>query len=286
MIRQALMQVKRDNEHRQPSRESSIIPLSTSRKLRQIGRSDGDRVFRAAARHSRLVRFLRMAIPAGIVAIVSTIVVATFFNPFRMIPAFPIDPSKISLSGTKIVMELPRVNGFTTDSRPYELTARAATQDITKLEILELKDISAHVELKDGQRVTIKSINGVYDTRGELLKLNDHITLNSTSGYEGHLSEATVNVASGNIVSESPVEVKLPNGLLNANRLEVMENGALILFGGGVEMTLIPDQQRPAWQDAPSSAPAQVSVQHRPSQPPVTPRPSGPDRISRSSKSN
>jgi lipopolysaccharide export system protein LptC len=218
-------------------------------------------MFRAAARHSRFVRFLRFAIPAGIVAVVAILLVATFFNPFRLIAAFPIDPGKISLSGTKIVMELPRLHGFTADSRPYELVARAAAQDLTKPEVLELKDISAQVELKDGQRVTIKSINGVYDTKGELLKLNDHITLNSTSGYEGHLSEATVNVASGNIVSESPVEVKLPNGLLNANRLEVMENGAVILFGGGVEMTLTPDQMRPTPQDpASSSSPAQASV--------------------------
>jgi lipopolysaccharide export system protein LptC len=206
-----------------------------------------------------------MAIPAGILVIVAIIIVATFFNPFRLITAFPIDPGKISLSGTKIVMELPRLNGFTTDSRPYELTARAAAQDITKLEILELKDISAHVELKDGQRVTIKSINGVYDTKGELLKLNDHIVLNSSSGYEGHLSEATVNVGSGHIVSESPVEVKLPDGLLNANRLEVMENGAVILFGGGVEMTLTPDQSQAAQQKSPpSGAPAQVSAPRGP----------------------
>jgi lipopolysaccharide export system protein LptC len=165
------------------------------------------------------------------------------------------------LSGTKIVMELPRLHGFTSDSRPYELTARAAAQDLTKPEVLELKDISAVVELKDGQRVTIKSINGVYDTKGEMLRLNDHITLNSTSGYEGRLSEATVNVTSGNIVSESPVELKLPNGLLNAKRLEVVDNGALILFGGGVEMTLTPDQMRPAPQDSASAAaPAQAPV--------------------------
>ena len=200
-----------------------------------------------------------MAIPAGIVAIAAVIVVATFFNPFRLIAAFPIDPGKISLSGTKIVMELPRLNGFTTDSRPYELTARAAAQDVTKPEILELKDISGRVELKDGQHVTIKSINGIYDTKGELLKLNDHIVLNSSSGYEGHLSEATVNVTTGYILSESPVEVKLLNGWLNANRLEVLENGDLIRFGSGVEMTLTPDQPQPGASGSAPSA-AQVSV--------------------------
>ena len=109
-------------------------------------------MFRAAARHSRFVRLLRFAIPAGIAAIVAIILVATFFNPFHLIAAFPIDPGKIWLSGTKIVMQLPRLNGFTSDSRPYELTAREAAQDLTKPEVLELKDISALVELKDGQR--------------------------------------------------------------------------------------------------------------------------------------
>lgn len=205
-------------------------------------------MFRSAARHSRIVRLLRFAIPAAILAIATVILVATFFNPFRLITSFPIDPGKVSLSGTKIVMELPRVTGFTTDSRPYELTARAAVQDLTKLEVLELKEISAKVELRDGHQVNINSINGVYDTKAEVLRLNDHITINSTSGYEGRLSEATVQVASGNIVSESPVEVKLPNGVLNANRLEVKENGAVIKFSGGVEMTVNPEQGRPEAQ--------------------------------------
>jgi lipopolysaccharide export system protein LptC len=195
-------------------------------------------VFRAAARHSHLVRFLRRAIPAGIVLVAAVIVVATFFHPFRLMAAFPIDPGKVSLSGTKIVMELPRLTGFTSDARPYELTARAAAQDITRPELLELKDISAHVELKDGQHVEMKSINGLYDTKAELLKLNDHIVMVSSTGYEGRLSEATVNMSTGNVVSESPVEVKLLNGWLNAKRLEVLENGDLIRFGGGVEMTL------------------------------------------------
>lgn len=232
-------------------------------RAHQIGRADGNRVFRSAARHSRLVRFLRFSIPALILIIAAVILVATFFKPFRLITPFPIDPGKLSLSGTKIVMELPRLTGYTTDQRPYELTARAAAQDLTKLEVLELKEISAKVELRDGQRVNITSINGVYDTKAEVLRLNDQITISSTSGYEGRLSEATVHVSSGNIISESPVEVKLPNGTLNANRLEVKENGAFIRFGGGVEMNLKPEQMRavPATQDA---APAVTPVQAAP----------------------
>jgi lipopolysaccharide export system protein LptC len=200
-------------------------------------------VFRAAARHSRHVRFLRNAIPASIIVVAAVIAGATFFQPFRLIAAFPIDPGKVSLSGTRIVMELPRLTGFTSDARPYELTARVAAHDLTRPELLELKDISAHVELKGGEHVDLKSVNGLYDTKAEMLKLNDHIVMTSSTGYEGRLSEATVNVSTGNVVSESPVEVKLLNGWLNANRLEVLESGDLVRFGGGVEMTLTPESQ-------------------------------------------
>jgi lipopolysaccharide export system protein LptC len=226
---------------------------------RQVGRNSGDQVFREAARHSRFVRLLRFVIPAAILAITTVILVATFFNPFHLIVKFPIDIDKITFSSTKIEIKLPRVKGYTTDSRPYELTARAAQQDLLNSDFLELKDISAKVELRDGQLVTLESISGVYDQKGEVLRFNDPIILKASSGYESRLTDATVNVGSGNIVSERPVEVRLPNGFLTANRLEVKENGALIMFGGGVEMNITPEQvqavtQSTASADAPAPA--------------------------------
>jgi hypothetical protein len=127
-------------------------------------------------------------------------------------------------------MELPRLTGFTHDARPYELTARAGAQDVMRPDLLELKDISAHVELESGERVELKSASGLYDTKAEILKLSDRIVMTSSSGYEGRLSEATVNVGSGHIVSESPVEVKLLNGWLNAKRLEILDSDDLIVF--------------------------------------------------------
>ncbi len=182
---------------------------------------------------------MRRAVPAGIVVVAAVIVVAMFFNPFKLIAAFPLDLAKISLSGTTITMESPRVGGFTNDARSYALSAKAAAQDVTKPEMLELKGINAKVELKDGQHVQIKATKGFYDTKAEVLKLHDDIVLSTTNGYEGKLSEATVETGTGHIVSDSPVELKLLNGgKLNANHLEVVDNGASIRFSGGVELML------------------------------------------------
>jgi len=206
--------------------------------------TDRARVFRAAARHSRWVRFYRRAIPVSLVLVLATVAAIAYFKPLSKLANLPIDPSRLGLSGTKITMEAPRLAGFTSDARPYELTATAAAQDMTKPDVLELKGIDAKVELKDGQRVKIKAINGLYNTKSEILKLHDDIVLTTSSGYEGRLSEATVETGSGHIVSDSPLELKLLNGgKLNANRLEVVENGASIQFSGGVELFLNQETQ-------------------------------------------
>jgi lipopolysaccharide export system protein LptC len=44
-------------------------------------------------------------------------------------------------------------------------------------------------------------------------------------------------------VSEKPVWVKLINGVLTANRLDVVDGGKLIRFSEGVSMTIKPDQE-------------------------------------------
>src|SRR3954452_21474623 len=95
-------------------------------------RQQTGKAFRAAARHSRRVRLLRVALPVSIVLMLGIIVGLTFFNPFRILARLPLDPGKVVISGTTVTMESPKVAGFTRDQRAYDLTARAASQDLLK----------------------------------------------------------------------------------------------------------------------------------------------------------
>ncbi|HVY57289.1 MAG TPA: LPS export ABC transporter periplasmic protein LptC [Xanthobacteraceae bacterium] len=186
---------------------------------------------------------LRIAIPIGIAIVLGVIAFAMWFNPLRMLSNLPIDPGKLVLSGTKITMEQPRLAGYTRDSRAYELTARAAAQDLAKPDLLELKDIRARVEMQDKATIEMTAANGIYDTKADVVRLGENIILSSSSGYQGRLSEAVIDVKKGNIVSDRPVEVKMLNGTLNANRLEVVDNGDLVRFEGGIVMTLMLETQ-------------------------------------------
>jgi lipopolysaccharide export system protein LptC len=229
---------------------ASTFEDSSGRPLRGVGRPDNDRLFRAAVRHSRHVRFLRWAIPVGLVFGLAVVSALAYFNPLRALAKLPIDPSQLVVSGTKITMEAPRLAGYTRDSRPYELTAKAAAQDLTKPGILELKDIHAKVQMQDTSTVVLEAAAGLYDTKTDLLQLTDQIVITSTSGYKGWLREARIDIKKGKIVSDLPVVVDMLNGTLNANNLEVGENGDVILFGGGVTMDVMLDPAKAAERKA------------------------------------
>jgi lipopolysaccharide export system protein LptC len=202
------------------------------------GVTDRERAFRAAARHSRFVRFCRAAIPVTLVIIVGSVAALAYFKPFHMLPK--LDVSKLVLSGTKITMQAPRLGGFTRDGRPYDLTARAAAQDLANQGVLELTDVHAHVTMTDKSTVEVKAATGVYDTRVDLLTLQTDILITSSTGYSAKLNDAVLDIKKNTIVSDKPVEVTMTNGIVNANHLEVTENGELIHFDKGVEMNVVP----------------------------------------------
>src|SRR5207253_10310523 len=108
-------------------------------------------LFAVAARHSRMVRILRVAVPTAVLLSMAAIVAISVFNPFRMLlPKLPVDIGNLVVSGTKITMESPHLSGFSnTDRRPYELWAKTAVQDLTDPDHLELNTVRAKVLMED-----------------------------------------------------------------------------------------------------------------------------------------
>jgi lipopolysaccharide export system protein LptC len=207
-----------------------------------MSRGNTERAFMAARRHSRVVRIVRIAVPAAVSFTLVVVVLVTYLNPLRMLAKLPINIDNLVVSGTKVTMEQPRLSGFTRDARAYELTADTAAQDITKPDIVELRNIRAKIEMQDKSTMELNAATGLYDAKAETLKLDRDIVLNSSAGYQGRLSEAFVDIRKGNVVSEHPVEVRMLQGTLNANRLDIVDSGELIRFHGGVVMDMTLNQ--------------------------------------------
>jgi len=226
-----------------------------------------DARFAIAARHSRMVRVLRIAVPAAVILAMTAIVAVSIFNPFRMLlPQLPLDMGNLVVSGTKITMESPHLAGYTPDQRPYEVWAKTATQDLTDPDHVDLRTLRAKVLMEDRSTVTLDALNGLFDTRQQLLDLHKDIFLQTSTGYEARLSQAFVDMVKGTVTSEEHVDVKLLNGTLTADKLRITGGGEVVRFEGNVVMNLdkLGDEGAPnqSANASPGAAPAPEPAAH------------------------
>jgi lipopolysaccharide export system protein LptC len=232
---------------------SALSVASTTRESSgsRFAGTDREPLFRAAARHSRWVRFYRRSIPISLVTVLLAVAGIAYFKPLQhLLPKLPLD--RLMMSGTKITMVAPKLGGFTRDGRPYDLKARTAAQDLTNPGVLELTEVQARVQTQDKAQIDLKAATGVYDTKVDMLTLRTDIVLTSSNGISARLNQATVDIKKNKITSNEPVEVKLTNGTVNANTLEVTENGEVIRFDKGVEMNITPPPPSTAAGGAPA----------------------------------
>jgi lipopolysaccharide export system protein LptC len=220
--------------------------------------------FRVAARHSRIVRILRVAVPGGVVVSLAMIILASIFNnPFWIkLPNLPLDISNLVVSGTKITMESPHLSGYSQDRRPYEVWAKTATQDVTDPDHVELKTLRGKVLMEDQSTVTLEAVNGLMDTKQQLLDLHKDIYLQTTTGYEAWMSQAFVDMGKGTVTSDEHVDVKWADGKISADKMKITGGGDVVRFDGNVVMNI--DRIPPPADAAPEPAPPPKPAKARP----------------------
>ncbi|MBB3809306.1 LPS export ABC transporter periplasmic protein LptC [Pseudochelatococcus contaminans] len=192
--------------------------------------------YRAALRHSARVRTMKRLIPIAALGAIVIVTAIGVLKPLSSIGGLSLGP--VSLSGSKITMEAPKLSGFRDGTQPYELTASSASQDVKNPAIVELDGISGHLELSDGGQARISAATGVYDSQVEHLTLNGDVRVRTDSGYDVKLSSAAVDFKGGRVTSEEPVEVTISEGTISADRLDISDNGKHIVFEGRVRTVL------------------------------------------------
>ena len=76
--------------------------------------------------------------------------------------------------------------------------------------------------------------------------LRDNVVCVTSDGMVIKLSEMTVDMRKGHVLSQKPVDVVQRAGHITANELEVVDNGAVVQFRGRVRYTASPQQPETA----------------------------------------
>ncbi len=191
--------------------------------------------FHAVRHHSVMVERLRRILPVVAAALVGWIfLTGLVFQPQEQ--NFSVNTA--ILSTNSLVMEKPHLIGYLSDARSYEVTAQRAVQRFSTPNDLELRAIDATIRLSDDDWTTVNAPSGSYNRVNETLRLDRQIQIHASTGYKAQLKQAHVNLKTGAMVSHRPLTITSRSGTIDANAVEITDNGSHVRFFKGVHMRL------------------------------------------------
>jgi lipopolysaccharide export system protein LptC len=227
-----------------------MAPFAPPSKTRRIGVApppDREQAFAKAKRRSGRVRLLRLAILIGGLGTVAAMLVVAFFNPFAT-KLGALNFAALSVEGTKIVMDRPKLAGFRSDGQPYLLTAERALQDIKQPTVVQLQKVDGEMGMAGGEATHLSADQGVYDSVGEHMELSDNVRIKNDR-FTVLLRSARFDFKSGVYGSDEPVEVEAGDGTtIFSDRAAALNHGQELTFEGHVRTRIVPqtDQQHGA----------------------------------------
>jgi len=205
--------------------------------------------YRAARRHSSVVRLLKFVLP--VIGVLGTV---AFIAYAYLLPSLPdgVSVDSFDIRSDSIVMENPEVSGFQSGGRSYSLKATRAIQSLKDTKLVTLEHLTATIGLGNEGNAQITAARGIYNGNKETLDLRDSVRLETTMGYSGTASAILIDLKGGAAQTTSPVELRSEDGVLNAQRMDVTEGGRRIHFTNGVKMTFVLKDESQGHAAAPS----------------------------------
>ena len=225
---------------------AAVTATFTTRRVGVTPPSDREPAFAAAKRRSARVRQLRLAILIGGLGSVAAMLALAFFNPFAA-KLGSLSFGTLSVEGTKIVMERPKLAGFRSDGQPYVLTAERALQDIKHPTVVQLRKVDGEIGMAGGEATHLVAETGVYDSVGEHMELSDNVRIKN-GRFTVFLRSARFDFKSGIYGSDDHVEVQTGDGTtIVADRASAINHGQELTFEGHVRTNIVPQtNQEPA----------------------------------------
>ena len=194
--------------------------------------------FGRAERHSRRVRRLKIVLPAlAILMAAGFAAYALFARPETV----AVDPPSTELAEEgKLVMDSPKLEGFTRDGRPYSVKAVRATQDVAQQDIVTLDGIDARMPVEQDNWARVEATSGIYDRAANTLDVASDILVTTTDGLVGKLKSAFLDINNGSLKSTTPVDIQSHGSRITADSMQVLENGQRVIFEKRVRLHIDP----------------------------------------------
>lgn len=217
--------------------------MSEEPKQRLSGLDTGrDRSAHLDPKHSRLVRRMRFALPAGILAIFAVLLawpqMDTSFEPI------PIEEQNLSELNPKRnasalnAMVEPRFESQDKKNQPYVITADVAEQDTEDENLVFLTRPTGKVSLTGGDTVNIDAKTGIYHQTKGFLQLKGDVVIAHSDGYTLRTQSLFINISQASANTKNAVFISGPAGDIEAPAMKISPDGMNVYFEGPAKTVL------------------------------------------------
>lgn len=194
-----------------------------------IQRVPRGRTARAAAR-SRMAPYF-----SGAFAVVVLLLIGVFLYQAGSFTSRP-KPAEIpALPTDQVTVTDSTITGLDKQQKPYSISASTAVQDKDKPNFITLDEVQGATNRSNGEAITFQSLKGFYNSDVKTLDLDTDVVIKSEGRFTARMDKAHVVVEEKRLTSNVPVAVELTTGTINANGVEITNDGNNILFLNGVK---------------------------------------------------
>ena len=189
------------------------------------------------SRHDRLVSVMRVVLPTGIGILSAFLVMAPLTAAGDV--SFVLDKNKVEVAHERMKIQSARYRGQDTKGQPFELDAGSAIQRSSAEPVVQLRDLSAGIQLTDGPARVVAG-QGHYDMDTQRVTLEGPIAVRAAGGYRLDTSNATVDLESRRMQSAGAVTGTVPQGTFRGDRMRADLEARTVTLDGNARLRFVP----------------------------------------------
>ena len=197
------------------------------------------RMSKLARRRALLARAVGpLALLGGLGVLVVYLFQSGFFS--LLTPAPKVQPDVVvptkEISGVDAI-----INGFDKNGLPFLITSQVATQDVDNPRLVHLVGPRGSFTRSSGNKIDLSGKTARYNTETKQLNLEGDVVFEQVGSYKANMMAADLNLDDLSLSSKSAVHVEMGTSTVDADHLEISDNGKKTLFTGHVKANLKSD---------------------------------------------
>ncbi|MDA1150459.1 MAG: LPS export ABC transporter periplasmic protein LptC [Proteobacteria bacterium] len=132
-----------------------------------------------------------------------------------------------------------RYRGLTPAGKPYEITATKANEATDGSGRVDMDQPTAVLMMRNGSLVKLQSNSGIFNKQTDIVSMSGAVVVTQPDrNLRLDTETLEANLKAGEMHSDVPVQVQDIDRRINADSMQVYDNGARIVFGGAAKMII------------------------------------------------